>query len=825
VLGKENFETGQSARRKPARNAGKKAHKTRPERERERERGAHMSSVFKPMSPPRRGVDADEDDFSPTAIASSANVVINTTRQQQQETFLHGSTCVVWEGELYTYGGLGEYGEFVDSITRWSGRGESREVTPQNKNMKTDVPPGRYGHTATMSGDYMYVFGGQGRYGALNDLWVFDFVRAMWSPLDAIGEAPRERFGHCACVSENVLFIFGGKDARPGMNVESFDDLYGFDIAEREWLLIESRYGRPSGGEGCALTAVDSVLHVLSPSMPSSSTTTGGSQLSHSMQNMHSSSSMSGLITVDETQSAAHLTGSSSQQQIEQSLSASRRSSVESLGSSNMDVGMSVWILEGGQTSSDGKAKQPRWTKVAHQNESEVPSSRTSYVASKFGNNWIVHGGRSLSDDGNVVVLGDAYCFHFPTGEWARLDPIADTDPRFGHCGACIDGALVMFHGARSSSSKVSDKDVDPCIAINLEALLPFPLGEDEEEQFLVDREAENYAHWNSGVASSGQSEFGGTFLSGGGVLAGGDNSEMNYSFNENETTGSFSEDLDESFERGGSFAASRSAALEAKVLAQLNSKGITNRSGGHFGQSLHAPKCGYHEVGDVEFVIDDIKVHAHADVLSEHSDYLRRVLNASEVGMALNREVEVVAKLKEKGSLLNGIIAAMIQILYFIIVAFSFGLKKFVTPKERMNVKIIVLRDVQAPVLIATLRWIYEIPVQPSQEILADVYRLAIKFGIDGLPNYCLHRLRTEMNPYLAASAARLAYEIRDLTLWQAAVRCAQGDWAGVSQSEEFINLRLSKPSIAKEYALSSHQSIEIPGHLSFARRHANKK
>ena len=57
---------------------------------------------------------------------------------------------------------------------------------------------------------------------------------------------------------------------------------------------------------------------------------------------------------------------------------------------------MSVWILEGGQTSSDGKAKVPRWTKVAHNNESDVPSSRTSYVASKFGNNWIVHGGRSL---------------------------------------------------------------------------------------------------------------------------------------------------------------------------------------------------------------------------------------------------------------------------------------------------------------------------------------------------------------------------------------------------------------------------------------------
>ena len=80
-------------------------------------------------------------------------------------------------------------------------------------------------------------------------------------------------------------------------------------------------------------------------------------------------------------------------------------------------------------------------------------------------------------------------------------------------------------------------------------------------------------------------------------------------------------------------------------------------------------------------------------------------------------QEVEAVVKLQKDGTLFNGIIAAMIQILYFIIVAFSYGMKKFVTPEERMNVKIIVLRDTQVPVLIATLRWIYEIPVQPSQQ------------------------------------------------------------------------------------------------------------
>ena len=110
----------------------------------------------------------------------------------------------------------------------------------------------------------------------------------------------------------------------------------------------------------------------------------------------------------------------------------------------------------------------------------------------------------------------------------------------------------------------------------------------------------------------------------------------MNYSFNEDGTTGSLAK-IWTSLSSEAAFHRLSNAALEAKVLAQLNSKGITNRSGDILVGPC-VPKCGYHEVGDVGFVIDDIKVHAHADVLSEHSDYLKRVLNASDIGMALNR-------------------------------------------------------------------------------------------------------------------------------------------------------------------------------------------
>jgi len=31
------------------------------------------------------------------------------------------------------------------------------------------------------------VFGGQGQFGCLNDLWVFDFERCTWSLIDVIG--------------------------------------------------------------------------------------------------------------------------------------------------------------------------------------------------------------------------------------------------------------------------------------------------------------------------------------------------------------------------------------------------------------------------------------------------------------------------------------------------------------------------------------------------------------------------------------------------------------------------------------------------------------
>jgi len=85
------------------------------------------------------------------------------------DSYLVGATAVVWEGELYTYGGLTPTGEFVSGILRWSGRGVNVEVqtnsheNPRDENAKTKnqtSPPGRYGHTAVVVHDGLWIFGG-----------------------------------------------------------------------------------------------------------------------------------------------------------------------------------------------------------------------------------------------------------------------------------------------------------------------------------------------------------------------------------------------------------------------------------------------------------------------------------------------------------------------------------------------------------------------------------------------------------------------------------------------------------------------------------------
>jgi len=296
------------------------------------------------------------------------------------------------------------------------------------------APPGRYNHTAVVSEDAMYVFGGQGRYGCLDDLWRFDFVTSRWTRIDrgeTKGAPPPPRAGHCACVGAaggargaRVMFVFGGSNpvGPDGAGSVSYDDLYAYNLRSDEWLAVETKWRKPRGGDGCAIASFGGVIYALSRS---------------------------------------------------------------ELGES-----MHAWCLE-----LDTRRGRPRWTQAGR--AGTPPTPRTDYVAATYGVNWLVHGGRAVNGaNGGGGVLGDCYAFHFPSGEWAKLAEDAEADRRCCHAGAAIDGAFVLLHGKRGAvgddargdargegddagADGGDEKDPGPCFAVNLDQYLPFPEASD----------------------------------------------------------------------------------------------------------------------------------------------------------------------------------------------------------------------------------------------------------------------------------------------------------------------------------------------------------
>jgi hypothetical protein len=470
----------------------------------------------------------------------------DASEQAAPESYLVGAASVVWEGELYTYGGLTPEGEFLTALKRWSGRGSNSEVAASAADAAVGTPPGRYGHSAVIVDDALYVFGGQGQFGCLDDLWRFDFVECEWRRVAATGAPPAPRTNHCACVSDDVMFVFGGRDVQPGKDVVTFDDLYGFDLEAGEWLAIETRWRKPAGGDGCAMTSANGVLYVLSPSE-----------------------------TCTE---------------------------------------MLVWCLQ------LGAKNALRWTQVPR--SGNVPTPRVDYATATYGHNWIVHGGRVLLRDG---ALGDTYAFHFPTAEWARFDRESDTDPRFGHCGSAVDGALVLLHGTRDPHAAAymrddddadAAKDTGECIAVDLSSYLVFPeFGAEKDEEDAFD------AHRHGHLSTVEERAAAASAAPGDGARAEGDGEDQ-----KRETDPELA-----AFEREGF------PKMNAKLLGKLNARGL-GQKGGLMGGSLHVPRKGSHAPGDVELVsgAGRVKLHAHADVLAAASPGLKRLMEQRPVAAAL---------------------------------------------------------------------------------------------------------------------------------------------------------------------------------------------
>lgn len=85
-------------------------------------------------------------------------------------------------------------------------------------------------HTATMTEETMWLFGGCDAKGCFNSLWCFDVETMCWSKPKVTGEIPSPRRAHSATMVDRRLFVFGGGDGP-----QYYNELYVFDTVALKW--------------------------------------------------------------------------------------------------------------------------------------------------------------------------------------------------------------------------------------------------------------------------------------------------------------------------------------------------------------------------------------------------------------------------------------------------------------------------------------------------------------------------------------------------------------------------------------------------------------
>lgn len=129
-------------------------------------------------------------------------------------------------------------------------------ITPVEGN---DPPPSRTNHIAVTHNDKLYVFGGTNGVEWFNDIWRFDPILRSWTMLKCSGFVPQPREGHSASLVGDVIYVFGGRD----VDGNDLGDLSAFKISTSRWFTFQNMGPGPSPRSGHALCTVGKRIYVV----------------------------------------------------------------------------------------------------------------------------------------------------------------------------------------------------------------------------------------------------------------------------------------------------------------------------------------------------------------------------------------------------------------------------------------------------------------------------------------------------------------------------------------------------------------------------------
>ncbi|XP_076273431.1 kelch domain-containing protein 3-like [Rhynchophorus ferrugineus] len=97
------------------------------------------------------------------------------------------------------------------------------------------LPYRRYGHTAVVYKDNIYIWGGRNDRSSCSILFKFDTFWHCWMAPPTTGSVPLARDGHTACVWKNYMFIFGGYEEETDLFAKQ---VFYLDFEKLHWSYI-----------------------------------------------------------------------------------------------------------------------------------------------------------------------------------------------------------------------------------------------------------------------------------------------------------------------------------------------------------------------------------------------------------------------------------------------------------------------------------------------------------------------------------------------------------------------------------------------------------